>query len=438
MGCCSAFWCKPQEDDYFVGKDGRRYCIFHVPKGDEDHFSSPSFVKNFNEKIYQLINAAIAEGKECDLSRTIFPGPISFGKYNKGRPLPPISYEGAIFNGDVDFSGAALNGIATFRGATFKGNSDFRRTIFQSKTNFSEVSFCKKVTFAGAAFYAHVSFEDSEFKDEALFGEWLWEKTFCASALFRRIRTKEGLIYFRRIKFKEGCVSFRGTSLTNFRFEGCAWPQKKPSLFQRVMPRCFLNPADTEVFYDEIDADREYNFTPLRRKIVDKYGVLAEKYGVVENLYRQMKQQAKENHNEPEVSRWHYREKEMFRKRNFWRRHCGASAFYWAFSGYGERPVRAGWMLLMLVVTIGLAMNSLGLWCPATEGKVIQCFPLSPNLQRVETITQAVIEHALFVKDPILKAQPGWGGILLTVWTKVLIPVQAALFAFALRNKFRR
>lgn len=434
MGCCKANkfgeWCT-QEDASSVDREGKRYCIFHTPK-EVGHFR----VEEFNEKIYQLIDAAIAEGRKCNLSGTVFPGPISFNQYDEDRALPLINFTSAIFRDNVDFSGATFGSEAIFHKATFSGESDFRLAKFQAETVFSDALFCKQVTFARAIFCKHVAFQHTEFRDEAFFEGWLQEKTFRGSALFQGTRTEEGKIYFRGIKFQDSRVSFRGTSLSNFRFEGCAWPRKKPSLFQRIMPAYFANPEDTEVFYDEIRADRNYRDTSLFRKVIDKRGVLAGGYGVVENLYRQMKQQAKENHNEPDASRWHYREKEMYRKKNLLRRYFGVSFFYWALSGYGERPFRAGIVLVLLFIAIGVAMNGIGLH--ASNGEVIQKFYLSPDLEKVGKVTQAVIEHSLFVKDPVLKALPGFGSVFFTLWTKILIPVQAALFTFALRNKFRR
>jgi len=83
-------------------------------------------------------------------------------------------------------------------------------------------------------------------------------------------------------------------------------------------------------------------------------------YGDVEKLYQQMKE--KYRGNEPEISNWHYGQKEMVRKKSKLRRRnpISFSNLYWAFSGYGERPVRAGLTLIYFLIAVTLLMNFLG------------------------------------------------------------------------------
>ncbi|MBF0527277.1 MAG: hypothetical protein HQK56_19520, partial [Deltaproteobacteria bacterium] len=77
----------------------------------------------------------------------------------------------------------------------------------------------------------------------------------------------------------------------------------------------------------------------------------ADEYTKVGDLYRRLKQKYKEEHNEPEASTWHYNEKEMFRKSSKRRRYSlSLTDLYFVSSGYAERPVRAFFALIVLIV----------------------------------------------------------------------------------------
>jgi hypothetical protein len=546
-------WCA-QESAHFINRSGNRYCNFHAPKE-----GKRGSAEEFNNKVFKLIDAAIAGGKKCNLSGTVFPWPVIFSQYGKDKPLPPIDlsrvtfedqtvFTGAIFSGTASFTGATFKGQTAFIGtdfggnvsfgnATFSGETNFRNaifgnekaydhteffsatfgdhtifvdTIFNNVTLFGDATFngetyfnhatfkrethfrsatfgrasnfqrstfkheadFRDVTFAGTTFFKDVTFNGKTYFDDATFNgkiyimrtEFSGDETsftfaeFNNKAIFASNTTKEGFdnavqfhdmrtgkeakVFFEDMDFSAFRCSFLRTNLSNFCFNQCDWLREKYSgSFSSLINKILLTPDDNVAFYDEILTQEgvDVDFFPMRKLSTAQQ---RKRFEMIEDLYRQMKVKSKEAHNEPETSRWHYREKEMFRKKNRLRRFnpLSATSLYWFFSGYGERPIRAGFVLLLLFVAIGLAMNGLGLHAE-TYGKaseIIQGFSLSPDLQRIGKVTQAVIEHALFVKDPTLKAQPGWGGVLFTIWTKVLIPIQAALFAFALRNKFRR
>jgi len=168
-----------------------------------------------------------------------------------------------------------------------------------------------------------------------------------------------------------------------------------------------------------------------------------------------MKQKAAESHDQPQVSRWHFREKLMELKQLFdndrsnklievvedrdakWRDRAKAwfkllwhrphwpkltlTGIYWATSGFGERAVRAGVWLLALVA-LSFFANA---WTPSWNWNAV--LPL------------ASAANATMATIPFAKDIPGEG------WLKVgrgfwqfLIAVQFTLFALAVRNRFRR
>lgn len=547
MACCKAEeyggWCA-QEPASFTDSDGKCYCDFHAPKEGKN-----GSAEEFNKKVFDLIDAAIAEGKGCDLSGTVFPWPINFTNYGEDRPLPPINlfrvtfeaashFKGATFSCTASFAAATFKSYTTFSDATFCGRADFSYTTFSSsETHFAHTTFSDRTNFTCASLNGIMDFLFAVFKGESQFeratfsdGVIFWNATFNGAAffsyadlsgessfmntvftgpaffvnavfngtasfmgttfgygatflrasfndrtcfestqfglnttfelatfnnvtnfmnnittddrcavLFHNVKTgKDAVVFFRDIKFPYFRCSFLGTNLANFCFDQCVWPRKEYlGALSWIISKVRFTTEENVIFYDENQASQGHDVGPGMTDLTPAQQL--QRIAMIEDLYRQMKVKSKGAHNEPEASRWHYREKEMFRKKNLLRRYNPLSItnLYWAFSGYGERPIRAGFVLLLLFVTIGLAMNGLGLSAETGE-IVIQGFSFSPDLQKIGRVTQSVVEHALFVKDPCLNAQSGWASAFFTLWTKILIPVQAALFAFALRNKFRR
>lgn len=483
MGCCKAEkfegWCKEYPIAY-TNTHGDEYCLFHAPK---EHKGVS--VENFNSTVNGLIEAASAADETvCNLSGTIFPGVFFFTHCNE--PLSQIDFHMAIFCGDaifkhattfpinvnfvdVTFCGSAnfehvtfndawfqhiiFSGPADFSSTTFNGEADFSDCTFNNETNFSHATFNGEASFFHTTFN-HVQFSRTTFKGLATFSKATFNNTaifendrgkiFQGGALFTEVQRVSSTIFFIEIDFSASPISFLETILANFRFDRCTWPRKEYSgllTWLNNKPFKLLTSDDAEVFFDEIQAEFKDGFCGGWSKKWSHLNLLA-RYEMVEDLYRQMKEQYMERHNEAEASKWHYREKEMFRKKKLMRRYfpLSASNLYWAFSGYGERPVRAGVILLMQFLTIGVAMNSLGFKATnkAAIIKIIEGFSFSPDWAKIELVIQAIIEHALFVKDPTLTALTTLGSITLLLGTKVLIPVQAALLVFALRNKFQK
>lgn len=483
MACCKAEefggWCKDHTIVY-TNNYGDDYCLFHAPKGHKGISA-----ESFNGKVLALIEAAIATDEECNLSGTVFPGTLRL-MYGDSRPLPMINFSMVTFSGNTDFSHVIFNRDANFSNAVFSQEANFSNAIFRESAyfmgamfngltyfssyfmsaafnidaDFSNATFSNEANFGHATFNNHAffylttfnraNFSNASFKGIATFSRAIFngvavfendkENIFQGGVLFTEVKVVSSTIFFIGVDFSNACFSLLETILANFRFDRCIWPRKKYSgLFAWLNNKMFrlFTSNDTEIFYDEIQAETKEGFCggwSLKWRGMDSLT----RYGVVEDLYCQMKAQYKERHNEAEVSKWHYREKEMFRKKNLFRRYIPLSAtnLYWAFSGYGERPIRAGVILLLLFPMIGIVMNSLGFKAGGTV--VIQGFSFFLDWAKIGLVIQAIIEHALFIKDPALKALTTGGAIILLLCTKILIPIQSALFAFALRNKFRR
>ncbi|MDQ7835900.1 MAG: pentapeptide repeat-containing protein [Humidesulfovibrio sp.] len=364
------------------------------------------------------------------------------------------NFHEARFNGDVYFHEAMFGGQAYFRGsqfrdqavfyrASFVGEGVFREILFGGETNFSftrfggnadfsRANFSEKTRFVGAdfsdvghfdfaMFSREVDFERSRWMDtsfaQARFGDlarFLWA-TFNQPVNFSGIHANESAVQFHQLS--ESSLSnliFQEREIDYISFKGCrTWP---PTLKLESSP-----------YHD---------------------------YKACEALFRLLKRTADEEKNMQMVSDWHLKEKLMklkallaneksidaldkfedlnssFCQRSWaWiKLFCFSplivklrlTGLYWFSSGFGERPVRAFWVLAFLCALV-LALNAVPTpsWVPSL---------------RTDDFANATLAYIPFTKDI---QGDGWIRFGRGLW-QFLIAVQFTLFALAVRNRFRR
>ena len=454
--------------------------------------------KKINDVIRENKLPGSKGNKICNLSGTVFEGDIDFSRYNKDNPFPGINFSHATFSGKAKFLNATFSGEANFSDATFKGKgvADFRRVTFNEKADFENVrfepelkvlfseeleinklghkklaelyrtvaKFAKEANFRGAIFGGPAEFNGvkfdggayfrsakftkkgkfivADFREEADFrGTIFSEYAYFTGARFHEMAWfigEDGKYYsmeegekdtsntamfaagadFRNLYIGEG-VRFKCTDLSNvtfinsdlrkMNFIGHDWPRKTYGIkFSRG-----------EVLHDE-----NFIFGPKGKrdsKEIEK----------VEILYRRLKQKYTNEHDWPEVSNWHYGEKEMARKAKWQRRFVSILFLYWLFGGYGERPVRAGVGLVVFILAISVLT---GFTCfePSPENYVYEGIIEKPLAYLINTL-----QYVTFQKETIFTPVSLWAhGVAL--FARVVIPLQAALFVLAVRNRFRR
>jgi uncharacterized protein YjbI with pentapeptide repeats len=453
MSCNAGYdWCKEHP---VVHKDsGKEYCVFHAPK-DKKGIST----EEFNILVFAEINRCVAAETKCDFSGTVFPGDIDFQKINEKKLLPAIDFFRAQFSGkaaffEAQFSGestfyraqfsgeatffeAQFSGEATFFGAQFSGEAHFMGAQFSGKADFFEAQFSGVASFNGAQFSDEANFFGAQFSGKAyFFGAQFSGKAYFSYAKFSKEAQFKGKtfnkqttyinlnidnrILFENVVLKK--LSFIDTDLRKVDFLNCDWPELKDG---------------RRILYDEAVLTKESSKDDIKK---------------VEILYRQLKQKYKEEHDEPEVSNWHRCEKEMERKGTDWRHFQYYVLNLYRFSsGYGEAPVRAGLFLVMLICLTALLLNITGLIPDKTSERLVQLssepgslvFEMSSNPARKEEMISSgelfatTLEYLTFQKNTAYKPANWLGRIVVSVF-KIFVYVQATLFAFALRNRFRR
>lgn len=346
--------------------------------------------------------------------------------FNDSESRKKIYFDDAYFN-SADFELMELKGPAAFNGAHFNNRTSFKNCIFSDYTNFEQSSFKNYTSFKYAHFKEWTYFKNVIFEGEIEF----------AGAISKETILIESTKLFN-LKLSE-------TNIESFQFTECTWPTID----------------GRKAIYDEIQA-LESDQTPDYLKL--------------EEIYRRLQKIARQNNDEVQTSAWHYKEKDMSRKRLshvslfpliiiatlalamtmcinqiLKSNALNSSSFitclilasspfllaydeyktnqkshkwfpkiylniYRAISGYGEEPLRAFLCLILFIVTAFFMPTDLlthyKFAAITTAAQYLPIIKISSEPLSLATLAQAL-------------------------W-RLLITIQAALFAFALRNKLRR
>jgi uncharacterized protein YjbI with pentapeptide repeats len=438
-------------------------------------------------------------GGEADFSSATFGGVAHFSSATLGEVAYFISatfgevayFISATFGEVAYFISATFGGGTSFISATFGGVADFRSATFGEGAYFSEATFGgadKKATtifshaILGASgrlhftpraitgpfiadktdFNGRVRFDDTHFKDKVSFGE-----------------SNLGQVSFNLCKFDQQPIFDRtdlrkaeliGAPVEDFRFMACKWPESKGRKItydaRKINGNGFITIDNVEKIapFPTQGGSKKPNIPPLKH---------------LEDLYRRLKKVARAEMDEPLASDFHYAEKEMMRLHGleaFLGRNGSGNglsliarfqglgryitlSLYRLISGYGEAPLRALWTLCMLLFTPYMLLeptnNMVGLWFVGIAFLFSQAWYIAPLLLALvlQHMSQGVLGlHELPVEIgrtaldkwinflPLTKLDssiPAVPRILMLAW-QVAITLQAALFGFALRNRFRR
>ncbi|WP_291325282.1 pentapeptide repeat-containing protein [Desulfovibrio sp. UCD-KL4C] len=356
------------------------------------------------------------------------------------------------FRGLTYFQRTQFRGWANFNGTQFREMTDFQRTQFRGVASFQETCFAganfinaesrKKIIFNDSTF-GTVHFDSMNFQKYAIFtGAWFLEETSFTETIFHEYSNFEGTEFYGKTSFKHalfkewtyfrnvvfnmntsfaGTISketilienselskllFTETNIESFKFIECTWPELK----------------GRKVIYDErLNLKKENNFLKL------------------EEIYRRLKKISRDNNDEILASAWHYKEKEMLRKRLHYENKLTSlrtlflraiNNIYWAISGYGEEPLQAFAFLFLFILCPLLTAFYFG---PFYE------FTLCGDIFKDNThLVSRWLWYLPLTKIKLTCANISDWNYFFKVFYNLLVTIQAALFAFALRNKLRR
>ena len=445
----------------------------------EANFDGARFMSKanfFHADFFAFAHFREAKFNQLDFSEAVFAG-ISFDKTVFGDPGSQAntraSFKKATFKVDVssfaiesylpvDFDEASFLTDAHFRNAEFKRQASFVSTSFQAKTFFVKTIFTNSANFSVADFAGEADFTDAHFSK--IHGALFYRAKFARDVFFDRTEFAGNVSFnsavfggdsdmiFRNSEFA-GDVSFIYSTSDGYlrfidlkqgegsrmRFEEAAFEKATRISFHtvRLQPHWFVN----------IDS-RKFVFTNCRWKQPDNTDIdlrsELEALGGTRDSHKLLTKtcwQLADNHEEmksfPKASIFRQMANESKRLEDYrgwkvWSLHW----WYWLSSFYGERPLRAGLVLLGILLAFALAFMVPEFQVCPIEKTVPEkaCDPL--YLSFAEAILQS-LATATFQSIEYIKPQT-MPGTFLIILEKILAPIQAALFALAIRRKFMR
>lgn len=412
MGCCKCIgfftaWSDPQPP-VFKDEEGKEFCLFHAPVEEKRaEMDGPILTpREFEHAVTSRIKKAVrSDATECDFRETIFPHYVSLSFFKQTTKLPKMRFDGCKFHDKFLANDIIFQHGASFACAKFEGDVFIWRSSFRDDVDFSGAVFGKKL--------------------------YLYRTTFSKCARLNSIKSQADSIEIEALTSESlgNCV-FNSQLVRCIKFRGIRdWPQKL-GFEKHITPPTSLKD--------------------------------------LEELYRAMKQRAAEEHDQPLVSRWHFREKlmqlkglllpancnalieaiedtalckstrarawwELFRALP-WRLRLSLPFLYWTSSGFGERATRGAACLLVLVLLPVFVLSLL---------KLIETgWSLTPDSQRIAEVLLEWVRCMPFAKlDTPTSNPPTILSALRTILSygfQLVIGLQATLFALAVRNRFRR
>ena len=407
----------------------------------------------FSYAIYEDVvsyESALFES-EPNFNKVTFKRGVYFNIKDRGTKLTTFKggadFREASFGGDASFESVCFKQLANFYSAKFRGEALFNSANFGG-AYFTASSFGRGVYFCDSSFERFADFSDSSFKGDLEFSDSFFGK----GVEFNSSRF-EGSVIFWRIRFSENVtITFRECTVSHASIT-----------LDECDPTCF-------------DFTQQYDLTPFRfiNSPWDKNGRIKactddepDELQPTRDFYQRMKAKYKAENNEYEASKWHIAEKEAQLKLlcppvwpclsrikrglyglvdkpwskaifNWLSRFLnGVSRWFlfialWLYkivSGFGEKPGRA-FAVLLLVLFLPLLILT---WLEVQQHFAWWAF----DSVKVHRVIEEWLTYIPLTRVVDNKAELGGWHALRLFW-QFLITIQAALFAFALRNKFRR
>jgi len=402
------------------------YCILHLENNDKD-------ASLFEKSLSALINLYDGMNSEYHLEGIIFPVEFHF---NNKELQKSIYLSGSQFLHNVSIR-AIFYEKAIFDKCIFHHGADFRTSKFCNYASFFEVAFKKTVVFNRAIFSEDTTFWNAEFLERASFHQTTFKKrVYFAFGIFP---TVPNVMIFVATRFRSpkdvlfsgvdlSATLFRFTDLTYLFFNDVKWP-----LTSRLK-------AKRRYIYDEIIIEKEKdNRTQYSKNQLYAYAKVA---------YQQLKRNFEERRDFSLAGDFYYGEMECIRKSKLLRRYLPSFVnLYRISSGYGQKYIRAGIVMILLLLVFSISHLFLGLK-PTNPNSYLNTINYSFNNLSInydnfiydllistnyciEVITREEEQDRMF--RPIYI----WGEIINPIFS-ILIYVQVLFFVLALRRHFKR
>lgn len=403
-----------------------QFCILHS----HDRSKNQSL---FNHALSVVLNQALSSKSEIHLEGVHFPSTFVLSDqiiensayFTSGHFYGKVKID-ATFNNKVDFKNCIFEDDCDFQGVKFLSTVSFIDSNFRKTANFKRARFFEKATFWRARFEGEANFGAAIFGAEVRFVTCDFPRhPFYVDFMVAKFETPNTVI-FSGVDFSRAL--FRWSDLSSIRFENVKWPTTS-----RIRgARHYL----ADEFYSWVDRKENRKYPPEQH------------YDYVQDLYQQLKRNYEESRSYTEAGDFYYGEMECYRKARPTRRYLPTwQNLYRLSSGYGQRYIRAGAILLLLLLVFAVSHMFIGLettsrnskyhdieYSAATYAGNLKSFLIDLGVTTVyciEVLTRQEKQDRLF--QPLSIA-----GEALNVTLSMVVYVQVLFFVLALRRHFKR
>jgi hypothetical protein len=469
-------------EPFYKEHEGKRYCVLHFPgkeksadfkaalqkklankdfdfRGvwfpDEVSFAEFDFTADadFSSATFSAwaIFSPATFSAEANFSRATFSGEVYFGDATfsaranfSHATFSAASFGSATFNAEADFGSATFSAEALFNSATFSKVANFSYATFTAAALFSCVTFSSVTSFDHATFSAKASFNfATSFSAPAFFSY----ATFSAEADFSSATFSAGS-YFSKAAFHDH-VKFSGdekrqafdpSSSLSLEFASIEKPDRVSFHTLTLHPHWFINIDPRKFDFINVHWSNSGKAKPELETL--KSIELASAHRLLGIACRRLAANSEENDRYREAS--HFRRMALdaerlenwrgfdLRKLNWW---------YWAASGYGERPFQALMVLLGILLLFALLYTQVGFarWEPKLASEADVAVAKRDEIGAPLKFSRALSYSAGVMTLQKPEPRPATAGAQFFVFLETILgPVQAALLALAIRRKFMR
>jgi hypothetical protein len=435
---------------------GNGLCFGHLPTSDVARFAkkqrgTKGGLDLQRTDIDSALVASISEALgsnwgKCDFGLARFARMVSFEGITFG---PSTTFFGSVFGDQVSFSTATFGGDIDFRSAWFEGEADLVLVRVEGDVDLSSASFQKAgiqfVTSNRGMAYPHpvwrLNLNGTTFGGRTRI-DWYtapveisMERTvFLDSFLLMAIGTLKAIgvdigrssriVSFFAMKERLSVLSLDDMDLDLLTLSGVDMSE-------------FRSPAASDLSRLHLEGDTQFRFhrkglQTSRKVLKQEFDTITETPGgasAMASLYRAIRKATEDAKDFAGASDFYYGEMQM-RRRSL----HGATSLsqlserallggYWAFGGYGVRPLRPFAVLLILIVASAVGFRWFGLVADVSTGTAVR---------------QAVLVAFSFLRPPGDVLPLSTGGFYMAIFVRCLSPVLIALGILGLRSRVRR
>lgn len=429
------------------------HCILHSRNLDKN-------ISQFRNVFNFLLKKYLAENTAMHFEGTIFPEYLDLADFT--------------FNEEIFFNDSRFYGHVNFRYTQFNATAYFRSCYFES-VNFRKAEFNAKTSFSGAHFLGRCIFSETKFNPSSDYIRFINVRFLDPSQ-----------VIFLENDFSK--VLFRDTDLSGINIDNGKWPRF-------TWRRGKRNYVVDEVYFPEESkflinnrVINEMNEYQIPSNVIDKLATikyrifftrsefkkairellsheemrlyysqvyrltrLAKKnyYNRVRIVYQRLKRNFEDRKSFVEAGDFYYGEMECYRKSNSFRRFFPFNFInlYRLSSGYGQRYLRAGIVLLVLLFFFAILHMVWGLQPTAHNNDYSAIDYDLTDLVKVNCSTAADFYISVIYCTEVLTREEEPDRLFRPITTKgdaintiffILIYLQTIFFALALRRYFRR